>query len=146
MKALSITLKDLQILLKDRGSLFQYFLLPLLFVLIFSGALGSIGSSTRGYTPGAGGRQPGRRLSRRKRCWTGLDAAGGVRTELYDQAKAETLLDKNELGRVLFIPADFSAGLSAGQPGDPAPGRPSGCQRRSRPRPCCWWWRAWRAT
>jgi ABC-2 type transport system permease protein len=115
MKALSITLKDLQLLLKDRGSLFQYFLLPLLFVLIFSGALSSIGTS-----PGDrrlalavvnldGGSAAGTLLA-------GIDAAGGVRTELYDQAKAESMLDKNELSRVLFIPAGFSAGLSEGRP------------------------------
>ena len=115
MKALSITLKDLQLLVKDRGSLFQYFLLPLLFVLIFSGGLSSIGSS-KGDTrlalavvdlDGGSGAQT---------LLAGIDAAGGVRTELYDQTKAESLLDKNELGRVLFIPADFSAGLSQGQP------------------------------
>jgi ABC-2 type transport system permease protein len=115
MKALSITLKDLQLLLKDRGSLFQYFLLPLLFVLVFSGALTAIGS-TKGDTRLAlavvdldGG--PGA-----KTLLAGIDAAGGVRTELYDQAKARSLLDENKLGRVLFIPADFSAGLTAGRP------------------------------
>jgi ABC-2 type transport system permease protein len=114
MKALSITLKDLQLLLKDRGSLFQYFLLPLRFVLIFSGALSSIGSSTKDTRLALavvnldGG-------SAAKTLLAGIDAAGGVRTELYDQAKAESLLDKNELGRVLYIPADFSAGLSEGK-------------------------------
>jgi ABC-2 type transport system permease protein len=115
MKALSITLKDLQLLVNDRGSLFQYFLLPLLFVLIFSGGLSSIGSST-GDTRLAlavvdldGG-------SAAQTLLAGIDAAGGVRTELYDQANAESLLDENELGRVLFIPADFSAGLSDGHP------------------------------
>ncbi len=115
MKALSITLKDLQLLLKDRGSLFQYFLLPVLFVLIMSGGLNTIGS-----TPGDarlalavvnldGGPES-------KTLLGGIDAAGGVRTELYEQAKAEAMLDKNELGRVLFIPAGFSAGLIEGSP------------------------------
>jgi ABC-2 type transport system permease protein len=47
MKTWSITLKDLQLLLKDRGSLFQYFILPLIFILVFSGALSSIGSTTK---------------------------------------------------------------------------------------------------
>ena len=115
MKALSITLKDLQLLVKDRGALFQYFLLPLLFVLIFSGGLSSIGSSPADTRlklavvdlDGGSGAQT---------LLAGINAAGGVRTELYDQADAEALLDENELGRVLFIPADFSAGLSAGSP------------------------------
>ncbi len=115
MKALSITLKDLQLLVKDRGALFQYLLLPLLFVLVFSGGLSSIGSSpadTRlklAVVDLDGG--PGAQT-----LLAGINAAGGVRTELYDQAGAEALLDENKLGRVLFIPADFSAGLSAGSP------------------------------
>jgi ABC-2 type transport system permease protein len=115
MKALSITLKDLQLLVKDRGALFQYLLLPLLFVLVFSGGLSSIGSSPADTRlklavvdlDGGSGAQT---------LLAGINAAGGVRTELYDQADAEALLDENELGRVLFIPADFSAGLSEGQP------------------------------
>jgi len=115
MKALSITLKDLQLLVKDRGALFQYLLLPLLFVLVFSGGLSSIGSSPADTRlklavvdlDGGSGAQT---------LLAGINAAGGVRTELYDQADAEALLDENKLGRVLFIPADFSAGLSAGSP------------------------------
>ena len=56
MKALSIAFKDLQILFKDRGTLFQLFLLPLLFIMVFSGALNAIGSSSGGrYPPRPGG-------------------------------------------------------------------------------------------
>jgi ABC-2 type transport system permease protein len=118
MKALSITLKDIQLLVKDRGSLFQYFLLPLLFVLIFSGGLSSIGNST-------GGAQDTRLAlavvdldggSAAQTLLAGIDDAGGVRTELYGQAQAQALLNEDKLARVLFIPADFSAGLSQGQP------------------------------
>ena len=43
MKALSIAWKDLQILFKDRGAALQLLLLPLVFVIVFTGALGSIG-------------------------------------------------------------------------------------------------------
>jgi ABC-2 type transport system permease protein len=115
MKAWSITLKDLQILLKDRGSLFQYFLLPLLFILILSGGLSSIGQSagdtrlTLAVVNLDGGPAAQTLLA-------GIDTAGGVRTELYDQADAQSKLDEKELRRVLFIPADFSAGLSEGRP------------------------------
>jgi ABC-2 type transport system permease protein len=115
MKALSITLKDLQLLLKDRGSLFQYFVLPLLFILIFSGALTSIGSSTKDTRlalavvdlDGGSGAQT---------LLAGIDNAGGVRSELYEEAKAMSMLDENDLGRVLFIPEGFSQGLSEGKP------------------------------
>ncbi len=115
MKALSITLKDLQLLVRDRGSLFQYFLLPLLFILILSGGLNAIGSSTGDNRLALavvdldGGAAAQTLLA-------SIDAAGGVRTELYDQATAEAKLDKNELGRALFIPAGFSAGLAQGGP------------------------------
>ena len=43
MKTISIAIKDLKILFKDRGALFQLFILPLLFIMVFSGALGAIG-------------------------------------------------------------------------------------------------------
>lgn len=113
MKALSITLKDLQLLIRDRGSLFQYFILPLLFVLVMSGGLSAIGAAT-----------PDTRLAlavvdldggpAAQTLLGGIDAAGGLRTELYEQATAEDMLDEKDLGRVLFIPKDFSAGLSQG--------------------------------
>jgi len=115
MRALSITLKDLQLLLRDRGSLFQYFILPLIFILVFSGALTSIGSTTKDtrlalavvdLDNGSGAQA----------LLAGIEAAGGVRPELYEQVKAETLLDENDLGRILYIPAGFSQGLSEGKP------------------------------
>jgi hypothetical protein len=43
MNIISVAMKDLQIMLKDRGALFQLFILPLLFILVFSGALNAIG-------------------------------------------------------------------------------------------------------
>ena len=115
MKALSITLKDLQLLLRDRGSLFQYFILPLIFILVFSGALSSIGSTTKDtrlalavvdLDGGAGA----------KALLAGIDAAGGVRPELYEQANAETMLNENNLGRILYILPEFSQDLSEGRP------------------------------
>jgi ABC-type transport system involved in cytochrome c biogenesis permease component len=45
MKTFSIALKDLQIMIRDRGAVFQLFILPLLFILVFSGALSSLGKS-----------------------------------------------------------------------------------------------------
>ena len=42
MDALNIALKDLLILSKEKGTLFQLFLLPLVFIVVFSGALGAV--------------------------------------------------------------------------------------------------------
>ncbi|MGD8627156.1 MAG: ABC transporter permease [Anaerolineae bacterium] len=115
MKALSITFKDLKIMFKDRGILLQLFLLPLLFVLIFSGALSAIGGEepdTR--VPLAvvdldGGASAAEFLDK-------LDAAGGVRVERYDESEATTLLEENDISRVLTIPAGFTAAVESGQP------------------------------
>lgn len=114
MSALSIAFKDLQVFLKDRGIVIQLFLLPILFILVFSGALSQIGSEEP-----ADDRIPlavvdldgGERAATVIR---NLDAAGGVRVELYEQREAERKLTENEIPRALTIPADFSSTLDAG--------------------------------
>jgi len=112
MKTLSITFKDLEIFFKDRGAVVQLFLLPLLFIVVFSGALAAIGSGgeedTRILLPVVdldGGEAAQTLLD-------SLDAAGGVRVERYEQAEAQALLDENELARVLTIPASFTADIA----------------------------------
>jgi ABC-2 type transport system permease protein len=113
MKSLSIALKDLQILITDRGEVIQLFLLPLLFIIVFSGALGAIGGDeedTRVPLPivDLDGGEAAQSLI------AGIDDAGGVRTELYEHAEAQSLLDENEISRMLVIPADFTSGTAQG--------------------------------
>jgi ABC-2 type transport system permease protein len=113
MKSLSIALKDLQILIRDRGEVIQLFLLPLLFIVVFSGALGAIGGDeedTRQVLPVVdldGGEAAQALLA-------GLDAAGGVRTEIYAHSEAQFLLDENDISRMLVIPDDFTSGTAEG--------------------------------
>ena len=113
MKSLSIALKDLQILIRDRGEVIQLFLLPLLFIIVFSGALGAFGSDeedTRQVLPVVdldGGEAAQSLLA-------GLDAAGGVRTELYEHSEAQLMLDENEINRMLVIPDNFTSGTAEG--------------------------------
>ena len=113
MKSLSIALKDLQILIRDRGEVVQLFLLPLLFIVVFSGALGAIGSGeedTRQLLPVVdldGGEAAQSLLA-------GLEAAGGVRIEIYEQAEAQMLLEENDISRMLVIPDDFTSGTAEG--------------------------------
>ncbi len=115
MKVLSIAWKDMQIFFKDRGAVLQLFLLPLVFVVAFTGALGAIGKGeedARIPLPVVdldGGESAQTLLNN-------IDAAGGVRVEPYAQAEAMALLDENEIDRVLTIPADFTAGIADGQP------------------------------
>ena len=112
MNALNIALKDLRIFCQDRGAVIQLFLLPLLFIVIFSGALSAIGS---------GGEEDTRILlpvidldgdEAAQTLLDGLDAAGGVRVEHYEQAEAMALLDERKIARVLTIPANFTASVA----------------------------------
>jgi ABC-2 type transport system permease protein len=113
MKSLSIALKDLQILFTNRGEVIQLFLMPLLFIIVFSGALGAIGGGaedTRVPLPVVnldGGEAAQSLLA-------GIDAAGEVRTELYEHSKAQVLLEENDIQRMLVIPADFTSGTAQG--------------------------------
>ena len=116
MKALSIALKDIQILLKDRGAVFQLLILPLMFVLVYTGALGAVGSSEAKDTriPLAVVDLDGGDAA--KSLAAGLDAAGGVRVTPFDQATATAALDANEIPRLLTVPAGFTAAVAAGGP------------------------------
>jgi ABC-2 type transport system permease protein len=115
MKILSIAWKDLQIFFKDRGKLFYLILLPLLFIIFFSGILGAINSQPQDeriplpVVDLDGGTAAQDFLIR-------LEAAGGLRLENYAKDQAEELLNNNELPRALFIPAGFSQDLASGIP------------------------------
>lgn len=112
MKALSIAFKDLQILFKDRGEAFMLFLLPLIFIVVFSGALSAIDQGT-----------PDTRIPlpvvdldggvAASELIAGLEAAGGVRVEPYaDQAEAMALLEEKKIQRVLIVPAGLDGDLA----------------------------------
>jgi ABC-2 type transport system permease protein len=113
MKALSIAWKDLQILVKDRGVILQLFVLPLLFVLVLSGALGQVGKA-----------KPDTRIPLAVVNLDGgdsalnliesVDKAGGVRVERYEEAEAMALLKEYDIPRVLIVPQGFSDALAAG--------------------------------
>ena len=114
MKSLSIAYKDLQILLKERGEVLQLFLLPLIFIIVFSGALRALGSDDeveRLSLPVVdldGGESAQALLA-------GLDAAGGLQTRLYEQSDAQAQLESNDINRMLVIPAGFTSGAEQGQ-------------------------------
>ncbi len=115
MQTTVIALKDLQILFKDRGALLLMFLLPLIFIVVFSGALAAIGETeaedSRIVLPvvDLDGAEAARKLV------DDMEAAGGVRLEFYEEQDASSLLDEGELARVLTIPRGFSADLKDGR-------------------------------
>jgi ABC-2 type transport system permease protein len=115
MKTLSITLKDLQILLKDRGLLFQLFLLPLIFIFVLSGALGSIGNSQAVELPQLavvdldGGTGATTLMSK-------LTGEATLGVSLVSPTAAQALLDENKIVGRLVIPAGFTQAVETSQP------------------------------
>lgn len=110
---LNITFKDLQIFFKDRGSALQLFVLPLVFIFVFSG-LGNINQGEPEAAP-----LPVVNLDEGDAARTLLqkiDAAGGVKTTLLAQNEAETQLEAKEINWLLEIPAGFSANVAANVP------------------------------
>lgn len=114
MNALHIAVKDLKILFRDRGVLVQLLGLPLIFILVFSGAMQTSLSSNRDtriflavVDLDSG---PQATVLR-----DGIEAAGGIRVGIMDRAAVEEDLDKNRLPRALFIPEGFSTDLEAGR-------------------------------
>ena len=114
MSALSIAYKDIQIFLKDRGAVFQLFLLPLVFIVAYSAVAASFEAEEQDQRiplpvvdlDGGG---------EAKTLLDGLDRAGGVEIELIDEKDAEQKLEENEIARLLVIPEDFTDGISVGR-------------------------------
>ena len=113
--ALRVARKDIKVLLKERGTLLILFVIPLVFVLGFSAASAGGGDPQEEAIPlpvvnldaGSGASQT---------LLDALDQSGGVRCELYDEARAQAQLDKGKIDRVLTIPANYAADLQAGHP------------------------------
>ncbi len=114
MSALSIAFKDIQIFLKDRGALFQLFLLPLVFIIAYSAVAASFEAEEQDQRIPLpvvdldGGREAETLLD-------GLDRAGGVQVDLIDGQDAMQKLEENEISRLLNIPEDFTEGISEGR-------------------------------
>ncbi len=119
MNLLNVTYKDLQVFVRDRGSVFTLFLLPFIFILVLSLATQGIelGASSTEEKP-AGlpltvvNNDPQGKAA--QEFLTALQNTGKVQIILEDQAKVERRLTDAALRYALFIPADFSAQVAAG--------------------------------
>jgi len=111
----SIALKDLRIFLRDRSWIAQLFLVPMLFIVVFSGMLGGLGSSGPDERPSLavvdldGGPMAQALLE-------GAQRAVGVRVELLTQEDAQRRLDEGQVPRVLILPAGLSDALASSEP------------------------------
>ncbi|MFN2186147.1 MAG: ABC transporter permease, partial [Anaerolineae bacterium] len=112
MKILSIGWKDIQIFVRDRGGMITSFLLPMLFIVVFSYAFSGIGSTDEVITLPVvnldGGEVSAALIE-------GVNNVAGVQTEMYDEADARARIEGEELQYALFIPAGFSDGVAAGE-------------------------------
>jgi len=111
----SIALKDLRIFLRDRSWIAQLFLVPMLFIVVFSGMLGGLGSSSSDERPSLavvdldGGPMAQALLE-------GVERAVGVPVELLTQEDAQRRLDEGQVPRVLILPAGLSDALASSEP------------------------------
>jgi len=120
MNLLNVTYKDLQVFVRDRGSVFTLFLLPFAFILVLSLAMQGM---KLGETPAATGpaalpltvvnNDPQGQAA--QNFLTALQAGGKVKIVLEDQAKVEDRMTDAALRYALFIPADFSTQIAASQ-------------------------------
>ena len=112
MKILSIGWKDIQIFVRDRGGMITSFLLPMLFIVVFSYAFSGIGSTDEVITLPVvnldGGEVSAALIE-------GVNNVAGVETEMYDEADARARIEGEQLQYALFIPAGFSDGVAAGE-------------------------------
>jgi ABC-2 type transport system permease protein len=115
MNTISVAMKDLQIMLKDRGVIFQLFILPLLFILVFSGALNAIGKSEAVTLPGLAvidldGASAAQTLINK------LNMDGSLTINTTSAIEARSLLDENKVIGFLTIPSNFTPGVENSSP------------------------------
>lgn len=113
--SLRITRKDIKILLKERGTLLYLFVIPLLFILAFAGAV-SVESKPKEEVIGLPVVNLDEGNGASSTLLEALNRGGGIQYALYDQAQAESLLEKGKIKRVLTIPANYAADLQDGHP------------------------------
>lgn len=117
----NLTKKDLKIILKDRAAITWLFILPVVFILIFSGltSLAAGGSSSKKETDTRTmllvvNQDPQWDLT--ARFLNDIDQASGYRVVETDLATVEQSLKILKISRYLVIPPNFSADLSLGKP------------------------------
>ena len=113
MNALNIALRDIQVLLKDRGQVIMMFLLPMLFVLVFSAAFAAGQDDEQVIIVPVVNLDPGGEMS--QMLLDNLNRDHGIQTQDYDQAKAEDDLENETINLALHIPAGFTADVEAGR-------------------------------
>jgi ABC-2 type transport system permease protein len=116
MDMISIARKDMLILFKDRSTMLQLFLLPLVFIVLYVGVGTAAQSGEEGdqrIPVAVVNLDPTGEMS--QNFIDNLNADGGIRAEVYDQAEAQELFEEGEISRMLTIPAGFSEEVLSGK-------------------------------
>jgi ABC-2 type transport system permease protein len=115
MDILSIARKDMLILAKDRSTILQLFLLPLVFIVLYVG----IGTAAQG------GEEGDQRITvavvnldtngeMSQNFFDSLNGHGGIRAVIYQENHARDLFKAGEISRLLTIPNGFSDDILSG--------------------------------
>ena len=119
MKILSITLKDLQLFFKDRGSLMWLFVVPMVFIITFTGLF----TLSQGGTTPAPDKRPGMDVVNldeggklAEAFIDSFNTNGGYDIRVLSLAEAEKEIRMKTIFRYLVIPAGFSQALEASLP------------------------------
>jgi len=114
VNAVHIAIKDIRILLSDRSGLLTTFLLPMIFIVVLTGAMqGWMGPNADGALLLPVVDRDGSAAAREY--VASLGDAGGVRVERIDETGAIAGLRDGSLRNVLVIPTGFGERLAAGQ-------------------------------
>ncbi|MFN2189208.1 MAG: ABC transporter permease [Candidatus Promineifilaceae bacterium] len=116
MNIINIARKDMLILVKDRSTILQLFVLPLVFIILYVG----IGTAA---TSGDEGDQripvPVVNMDAdgdlSQSFIDSLNAQGGVRAVVYEQNEAQSLLANGDISRLIIIPSGFTESVLAGE-------------------------------
>lgn len=117
MKMISITFKDIQVFLKDRGALIWLFVLPLVFIIIFTSlyTASQAGNAKDNLIPlpvlnfDINGAASQDLISR-------LQSTGGLDVRVVDQTQADDGIASKKITNLLIIPSGFSLVIEASQP------------------------------
>ncbi|MBN1483091.1 MAG: ABC transporter permease [Chloroflexia bacterium] len=116
MQAIQVAWKDIQIILRDRGTLLNMFLLPLVFIVVLSTAMSAMmgsGDDSRISLPVVN-LDPDGEMS--QALIQGLEEDGGVQVQSYEYEEALERLQEQSIARFLLIPEDMAADFAAGRP------------------------------
>jgi ABC-2 type transport system permease protein len=112
MNPLNIALKDILILLKNRGQVLMNFLLPIVTILVFTAAFAAGEGEDKAIVVPVVNLDPGGAMS--GLLLQNLNLDRGIETQDYDQVQAEEDLENEAISMALYIPEGFTADVEAG--------------------------------